>query len=284
MSIWNAPRIDDFGTIDPQPGGYWKPDSNILLPGYTPVTAMLPGTVTSLQTTSWGQSVITIRLDVPLNAKATHTFYEHLSSWDKSINIGTHVKGGQLIGFNNPSGMVSLGFGLYSGDVYGSGTAWNILQQDLAPGGSGLLNPVKLLNAAKNGTLSSIGVYLGNSNNNAIPNIIPNGFQNIRQATHEIITTVPGFEGIVETIDIAEQFQPFQLQDGSPLYETPVLGGALRAITLPADAMQAFLTFTVNNTRAALIRLLIISIGLLIVASLLLNMKDTISNMLPSMD
>lgn len=142
---YTFPRIDNFGTIDPA-GPYWKPDSNIQLPGNYPVTALLPGTVTSIQTTSWGQHVVTIKLDSALNSLATHTFYEHLSSSAPGLAIGQHVTAGQLIGYNNPSGAVPLGFGLYSGDVYGSGSAWTTLQQDLAPGGAGLLNPTSLLN------------------------------------------------------------------------------------------------------------------------------------------
>jgi hypothetical protein len=144
-------RIDNFGTQDPQ-GPFWKPDSNILLPGNYPITALLPGTVTAVQNVSWGgQTVVTIKLDSPLNALATHTFYEHMSS--ATVSVGQHVNTGDLIGYNNPSGAVPLGFGLYSGDVYGSGSAWQTLQSDLAPGGAGLLNPVSLLNAAKDGSL-----------------------------------------------------------------------------------------------------------------------------------
>jgi murein DD-endopeptidase MepM/ murein hydrolase activator NlpD len=154
------PRVDNFGQIDPQ-GNFYKPDSNIQLPGGYPITALLSGTVTSLQpTTSWGQSVATIKLDTPLNSLATHTFYEHMSGFAPGLSVGQHVNAGDLIGYNNPSGQVPLGFGLYSGDVYGSGSAWSTLQQDLAPGGAGLLNPTNLLNAAAQtgGTWSGTGV------------------------------------------------------------------------------------------------------------------------------
>lgn len=144
---YTFPRIDNFGTIDPA-GPYWKPDSNVQLPGNYPVTALLSGTVTSIQVTSWGQHVVTVKLDSPLNSLATHTFYEHLSNSAPGLTTGQHVTAGQLIGYNNPSGSVPLGFGLYSGDVYGSGSAWSTLQQDLAPGGPGLLNPTSLLNSS----------------------------------------------------------------------------------------------------------------------------------------
>lgn len=142
-------RIDNFGSIDPQ-GQYFKPDSNILTPPGYPITALLPGTVTSVARTGWGQTVVTIKLDQPLNPRATHYYYEHMHS--AAVYVGQRVAPGDLIGNANLSGEgANLGFGLYSGDVFGSGPAWDVLQQDLAPGGPGLLNPTPLLNQAKGG-------------------------------------------------------------------------------------------------------------------------------------
>lgn len=157
---WTFPRVDNFGLIDPA-GPYWKPDSNIQLPGYYPVTAILPGTVTNVQVTQWGQHVVTVKLDQPLNNLATHTFYEHMSA--DGVQVGQHLNAGDLIGYNNPSGGVPLGFGLYPGDVYGSGPGWGILQNDLKPGGAGLLNPVALLNgfAQSNTYQPDYGNYTG---------------------------------------------------------------------------------------------------------------------------
>lgn len=145
---WSYPRIDNFGTIDPA-GPYWKPDSNIQIPGYYPIVNLLPGTVTSVQKTSWGQTVVTVALDTPINTLATHQFYEHMSS--ASVQVGQHLNSGDLVGYNNPPGQVPLGYGFYTGDVYGSGSAWTTLQNDLCPGCANLLNPVALLNAMKNG-------------------------------------------------------------------------------------------------------------------------------------
>lgn len=167
LSWVNAPRIDNFGTLDPlcskTPNKcYWKPDTNIQIPGYTPIGAILPGTITSVQQTGFGQTVVTVKLDNPLNSLATHTFYEHMSS--AAVHVGEHVSQGQLIGYNNPPGQVPLGFGLYSGDVYGSGTAWATLQNDLKPGGAGLLNPVGLINDIKSGkTPAGTGTSVGGS-------------------------------------------------------------------------------------------------------------------------
>lgn len=148
---WSFPRIDNFGQIDPQ-GNYWKPDTNILTPPGYPVAAILPGTVTSVQRTSWGQSVVTIKLDSPLNALATHTFYEHMH--DATVGVGQHVNQGEIIGNANYAGEgANLGFGLYSGDIYGAGPAWQTLQNDLKPGGAGLLNPIALINDIQQGRI-----------------------------------------------------------------------------------------------------------------------------------
>lgn len=147
-------RVDQFGTIDPQ-GQYWKPDSNILTPSGYPVTALLSGTVTSVQATSWGQTVVTVRLDNALNNLATHTFYEHMH--DATVQVGQHLDAGTLLGHANYTGEgAPLGFGLYSGDVYGSGPAWAQSQSDLAPGGANLLNPTKLLDAASQGKVGQM--------------------------------------------------------------------------------------------------------------------------------
>ena len=145
---YTFPRIDNFGMIDPA-GPFWKPDSNIQLPGGYPITALLSGIVTSVQRTSFGQTVVTVKLDSPLNGLATHTFYEHMSS--ATVQPGQRVSAGTLIGYNNPAGQVPLGFGLYSGDVYGTGTAWDTLQKDVCPGCANQLNPVSLLDSAKGG-------------------------------------------------------------------------------------------------------------------------------------
>lgn len=156
---WDYPRVDNLGIPDPF-GGFPKPDSNIQLPDGYPVVAILPGTVTSISTSQAWDCTVTIKLDAPLNALATHTFYEHLGGFASGLSVGTHVNAGDLIGYNGGgqacgSQKVPLGFGLYSGDIYGSGNAWNILMDDLSSG-QNLLNPVNLLNAAKGGSLASV--------------------------------------------------------------------------------------------------------------------------------
>ncbi len=147
---YQFPRIDNIGSRDPQ-GPYPKPDSNVQLPGLYPITALNSGRVTAVTTTSFGQTMVTVKLDNPFNSLATHEFYEHMSN--ATVSVGQHVSGGDLIGHNNPTGAVPLGFGLYSGDSYGFGSAWATLENDIKPGGANLLNPVAILNKAAGGTI-----------------------------------------------------------------------------------------------------------------------------------
>lgn len=148
MAAWYTyPIISHFGQKDRE-GNYWQPDANLAVPNGTPVTMIGNGVVTSARITSFGQGTVTIRLDVPINALATHFFFEHLNSM--SVRGGQRVKTGDVIGSANANGIL-LGFGFYSGDVYGSGPAWGILQNDLQPGGKGLLNPTAFLDHLRNG-------------------------------------------------------------------------------------------------------------------------------------
>lgn len=158
---YTYPRIDNFGFIDPE-GNYYKPDTNVLTPYGYPITSISTGVVTDVRRTSYGQTMVTVRLFNPLNPKATHMFFEHMH--DATVSVGQVVQPGTLIGHANLQGEgANLGFGLYSGDVYGSGQAWNILQSDLCPGCPGMLNPAPLLDALKSGlplpsSLSGIGI------------------------------------------------------------------------------------------------------------------------------
>lgn len=225
-------RIDNFGQIDPQ-GAYWKPDSNILTPPGYPITALLPGMVTSTQRTGWGQTVVTIRLNSPINRLATHTFYEHMH--DATVHTGQRVQAGDLIGHANYSGEgAALGFGLYSGDIYGSGPAWNILQNDLKPGGAGLLKPVSLLNAAASrsgGTPTIVNDSSsfpfgsdgsGGGQDQGDPTYTP-----LLDQVHETLINTPGFYGIALALDEAEEF-PGWIDLTNPL-EWDIAGAKLQA-------------------------------------------------------
>lgn len=141
---YQFPIFSHFGQIDAE-GNYWQPDANLSVPRGYAITSLYDGTVSNVQTTSWGQTVVTVKMSQPLNTLATHYFVEHLGS--ATVTQGQHVNPGQLIGYtsSNPT-VANVGFGFYPGDVYGSGPEWTALQNDLAPGGAHLLDPTQQLN------------------------------------------------------------------------------------------------------------------------------------------
>jgi hypothetical protein len=258
-------RIDNFGLIDPQ-GPYWKPDSNILTPPGYPVTALLPGRITSVQRTDYGQTVITMRLNTPLNQLATHMFFEHMHN--AVVTTGQTVIPGSLLGYANLDGEgANLGVGLYTGDIYGIGQGWSILQNDLKPSGAGLLNPVKLLDAAKNGSLKNLPLLSTFGNSGGITTF---SLADTSNKTHEILNNVPGFLGIVEALDNVEQFQPYQTP-GISNDPNNILNKIPNPFTITSDSIQASLQFVVSNTVAFLIRALIVIIGVVIVIALVQN-------------
>lgn len=200
-------RVDNLGGIEPF-GGFPKPDSNIQIPANFPVQALLPGTVTALDggEVDWG-AVVTIRLDTPINAMATHSAYLHLAR--STVRVGQHVNTGDLIaynGFQAAAGRqkVPLGFALYNGPHYGQGSAWSLMTKANL---NGLLNPVPLLNSAKNGTFVAPAAGGGllsspvTGSGGGIPTYVPSS-----QQVHETLINTPGFYGIALALDEAEQF------------------------------------------------------------------------------
>lgn len=147
--------VTQFGGLDRE-GNYYQPDANIAVPFEYPVVSIVSGVVTWKEYTSWGQWVLTIKLDKPINRLATHMFFEHMSSI--YVSIGERVGQGTTLGLTGTAAVnILLGVGLYSGDVYGSGEAWTILQNDLRPGGAHLLDPTPLIESARNGNFNFQG-------------------------------------------------------------------------------------------------------------------------------
>ena len=282
------PRVDNMGSPDPY-GGFPKPDSNIQLPANYPVTALLSGTVTYIDTgnVAWG-GVITILLDKPLNSLATHTAYLHLAS--EVVSKGQHVGAGQLIGYNGGtsaqgSQKVPLGFALYNGDHYGVDSAWSLETASNLNGGP--LDPVPLLNSAANGTTYVPQQYT--SGGNPLTTSVVTAFNTVAQNTQDTLANIPGLIGIIETIDLVEQFQPLHLtSNASPTNPTPTdytifgidtgvpnypaaYSKLVKDIQLPADNIQAILVFVTTNTKAFAIRSGLILIGLTIIFVLIMN-------------
>lgn len=153
------PFVAAIGTPDPY-GGFPKPDVNVQVPDGYPITALLPGTVSGINSIGGAVppygAVVTVKLQTPVNNLATHTAYLHLKGVAPNITPGTWVNSGDVIGYSGGgsaagSQKVPVGFALYNGDYYGQGSAWGLmsLQNVLGP-----LNPVPVLTGAKNGTLN----------------------------------------------------------------------------------------------------------------------------------
>ena len=297
---WKYPRIDNYGGVEPF-GGFAKPDSNIQIPADYPVTALLPGVVTALDSgnVAWG-AVVTIRLDTPINAIATHTAYLHLAS--TTVSVGQHVNSGDLIGYNgyqNAAGTqkVPLGFALYNGDHYGFGASWG---QYL---GSAALNPVPLLDAAANGQLSGVIsgtlAYAPQGSGTTIGSVISTTIETVSGQAHDIINTVPGFLGICEALDIVEQFVPFTLTTSGQQalntatqnndiqifgWDTGIINpfgvaqSATAAVQLPADTLQAVFVFLTTNAMAFIVRSLFVLVGLVLFLALMGNIFDALFN------
>lgn len=128
---WQFPWAHDYGGAEPY-GNFPKPDLNIQIPySNYPITALGSGYVTNIDKTSpWGYAV-TVKLDTPHNAVATHDAYLHLTSVDPSLYVGAHVQPGSMIGTggNNITGSgkqpAGVGYAWYNGDAYGYGPTWS---------------------------------------------------------------------------------------------------------------------------------------------------------------
>ncbi len=152
-------REDGYG--QPNDGGsgmgnFSKPDSNINAPSGTAITALSPGTVTSINTgVYWGDSV-TIKLDSAFNRIATHSAYNFIDVCS-NLSRGEHVNAGDVIGIAGKKS-ASPAFAFWNNDEYGSGSTWSTYYANNAGGHNGL-NPINFLNdIVKNGPQSVAGV------------------------------------------------------------------------------------------------------------------------------
>jgi hypothetical protein len=251
---YQYPFDDPAGEREPF-GGYPKPDSNVQCPPGTPITALLPGTVSGINSPdgsvpAWG-ACVTIRLDTPVNTIATHTAYLHLMPLPGNIRIGLHVNAGQLIGWNGGPGAVGaqkvpVGFALYNGDIYGYGPTWS---QNL---GSPLLNPVGVLQAASSGHLNiplSSNVGSGSSS----------GATSAAQSVTEKLAPNADVTTLLYVLDKVLALQnPFDIQG---VQQDNVLGVSF---TDPVAWMQQFGQNVVDDTSALTIRLLFLLLGLFV--------------------
>jgi len=245
-----------YGSYPDPMGNYAKPDINVCVPASVPITSIVSGVVTDV---SWGKpwsGSVTVKLDNPPNNFAQYAAYNFLTK--VSVMPGQRVNVGTLIGF--PGQPVCLAFGLTNSTPWGSGYFGRTADPRLDP-----RDYISQAQAGKFNSGSSLffNLSMGNTGNT---------FSAVADKSHETLNNIPGFEGLVEALDIVEQFQPFQLPNNAGwLGQIPGVGGIIQGIEFPADAMQGFLMFVTSNTMAALIRFGIIMIGVFILMALILN-------------
>ena len=86
-----------FGQGDPGIGGEHGTDFNT--PLFTPITALLPGTISGIQTNVDYGHTVTWRLDTPYNG-VPYMYNIHLAALAPGIQIGTHIDAGTVIGYS----------------------------------------------------------------------------------------------------------------------------------------------------------------------------------------
>jgi hypothetical protein len=128
---WTYGIIDNWGVATDPQGAYPKPDINILLPANFPIANILPGVVSGINggDVSYG-ACITIKLDTPLNALATHIAWNHLQVIQPGMYVGKRVNPGDIVaygGANQSAGSApaAVGFILYPGDNYATDAAFS---------------------------------------------------------------------------------------------------------------------------------------------------------------
>jgi hypothetical protein len=248
---YQYPFDNPQGAIEPYGGGP-KPDSNVQCPAGTPITVILPGTISGLNAPdgsmpAWG-AVVTIRLDTPVNTIATHTAYLHLAPLPSSLRVGQHVNAGTVIGYSGGPGAagaqkVPVGFALYNGDVYGFGASWSQYV------GNPLLNPYGILTAASGGHLNipassgGSGSTLTDTMTGAVTRVAPNA---------DVTTLLYVLDQVLLLTN------PFKI---SGVQQDSIAGVSF---TDPVAWAQQFGQNVIDDFSAGIIRLLFILLGLFI--------------------
>lgn len=207
---YDFPEINNYGFYPDPEGAFPKPDINVGAPNGTPITNLLSGIISGINSPSgaipsWGQ-VVTVKLDKPLNSAATYEAYLHLGSIAPGDYVGEHVSVGDIIGYAGPSvSGAETGYALQSGPDYGFGSGFS-------NPGSSLLNPTNILQAAQNNSLGSLtsldadtsginniwsfiqGVIAGTAGAGSVPPSLPS------------IPSISDIEGMVQTFAIQGMF------------------------------------------------------------------------------
>jgi hypothetical protein len=250
-----------YGSFPDPMGNYAKPDDNVCVPRDVPITSIVSGYVTDV---SWGKpwsGSVTVQLDNPPNDFAKYAAYNFLTR--ATVTPGQRINVGTMIGY--PGQNVCLAFGLSNATPWGAGYFGRVADPRLDP--RPFINNAR---AGKFNTGSPSG--LGGVFQNLAYSGVGQNYSTTAYQVRETLNNFPGFEGLVEALDIVETFQPFKLQnDNGILGQLPGIGDIINTMTLPADAMQALLVFVTSNMMAALVRGMIIFLGIAILLALIKN-------------
>lgn len=273
---WSFQINGNFGHYPDTQGNYPKPDINMFgIPANFPIAAILPGTISGFSgdgSRSYGD-VVTVKLDTPINAIATHYALLHLARLQPGIHIGQHVNPGDVLAYgggnqSHGSAPAALGFALLPGDDYANGTWFNQYINTPSHVADQRLNPEPIVRAAQNGTL---GITQFSNQVNVNFNTNQSGSQQFGQATNlsdyvngviqksPLPTTPnPGVDAVLEAIDYAlEIINP--IPDASSVDQISFFGGT---IPNPISWVSDFLyNVFVVDLSAIVVRGLIIALG-----------------------
>lgn len=243
----------DFGiSSDSDNGKSVYHNTNVGTPADTPLSFPLGGTITKLGYPAWGGQ-ITWQVDNPsIIGGHKYAFMIHLDAINPNLVEGQKVSAGTFAGYsggqNDNTGLPSLPAGYIhhtTSPLHSTGPHLDIGVTD-SPDGSLTVSKQwgdALVLYARSNKIPVSTITTTSTNSSNIP-----------QAIRDTLNNVPGLLGIVYTLDLIETFQP--------LPETQ---------TDPVTGIKNVLVFIIVNTTAALVRGLIIFIGLFILIALIRN-------------
>jgi hypothetical protein len=289
---YDYPDLSNYGEVE---GKSYEHGTDLETPPDTPMTAILPGTVTDVGYYPWGGQ-ITWKLDNPSEA---HNFgYEyiiHLDAINPAIRVGTHLNQGDFLGFSGgensgaqlqagkplppgyshhlTSSQYSTGWheeiGLYGGPQFGYGSAWNS-PPDPSENPDFLLSYAQMMNLPSGDALSpQPGDTSGNGNGTSDLTSASSGdTQNsdpLPVQVHNLLVQNPGFSGIVQAIDKAEQFPGVYNGFSNTSWSLDVgsdIGNAIQ------DTVSTVWWTLADNLLPLVVRTMIIAVGVLLVVAL----------------
>lgn len=286
-------NLSNYGEIERKS---YEHGTDLETPPDTPMTAILPGTVTDVGYYPWGGQV-TWKLDNPSEA---HNFgYEyiiHLDAINPAIRVGTHLNSGDFLGFSggaNSQAQLQAGkplppgyshhltdpaystgwheeIGLYAGPQFGYGPEWSnppdpaenpdflisYAQLNNIPSGDAL-SPQPGGNTPTNLTTGGPGEGsgdFGNGSSDPLP-----------VQVHNLLVQNPGFSGIVQAIDKAEQFPGVYNGFSNASWSLDVGSDIGTAIQ---DTVSTVWWTLADNLLPLVVRTMIIAVGVLLVVAL----------------